>query len=187
MDYDHWANLGNPGWSYEEVLSFFKKAEDMRDPVTAKDTYHHSVGGPLSVERLGFHTRSGEVFVEACNYFGLKYNTDFNGADQFGCGFQHQTTKKGSRASTAKMYLNPVKNRPNLTILLYARVERVLLDGNTAKGVRFIRHGKHQDVFATREVILSSGAIVTPQILMLSGIGPKFHLEEMGIPVKNGK
>jgi choline dehydrogenase len=183
-DFDHWSSLGNYGWSYEDVLPFFKKTEDMREPNAARDSRHHGTGGPVTVEHGGFHSPSTKVFLDACQHLGLGLNTDFNGDNQLGCGLFHQTTRQGSRVSTAKAFLKGASKRPNLDILLYSVVEKVHVLDKHAKGVRVKRNGESFDIWTEKEVILSAGVIASPQILLLSGIGPAFHMKEMGIPLK---
>jgi choline dehydrogenase len=159
-------------------------SENMLEPKAAKNTQFHSTGGPISVEYAGFETKSADVFLDAVQYLGYKLNNDFNGEEQLGFGRFHMTTRRGSRESTAKAFLRAAKSRPNLTILLHSRVEQILINSGRAKGVRLKRFGKLFNVNAKTEVILCAGAIVSPQILMLSGIGPKSHLEHHRIKVK---
>ncbi len=177
--------MGNTNWTYEDVLPFFKKSEDMRDPVAAKDTYHHSTGGLLSLEHPAYRTKVADVYLDAAKSAGYNVTKDVNGHQMEGFGKHHYTARNGRREDTARAFLkrNGAMDRPNLKIMLKATVERVLLQDNKAIGVRVHRQGETFDVAADREVVLSAGAFVSPQILMLSGIGPREHLQDMGIEV----
>ena len=180
-DYDYWAELGNPGWSYEEVLPYFRKAEHNED---FNDEYHGQ-DGPLNVMYPRNRGKLNRPFLDACKLNGIPENPDYNGAEQEGC-FEYQCTHiNGERCSTAKAYLVPNLQRPNLDIRTSARVEKVLLDNGRAVGVEVKIDGRPQQLAASREVILSGGAFNSPQLLMLSGIGPGEHLQEHGIEVLN--
>lgn len=184
-DYDHWESLGNPGWGFDNVLHYFKKSEDNRNPYLAKTPYH-STGGFLTVQESPWHTPLVAAFVEAGTEIGYE-NRDINGAQQSGFMIAQGTIRRGSRCSTAKAFLRPVRLRKNLHVAMNAHVTRILFDRSDpykAVGIEFYRNGRMQKVYAKREVILSAGAINTPQIMMLSGIGPRWHLEEKGIPVR---
>ena len=183
-DYDEWARLGNTGWSYEEVLPFFKKSQDQQDPVLARNTRFHSTGGPLPNARANYQTPLAQAFQDAAMLLGFRSDIDDNGANQFGFSKMQTNTKSGVRFSAAKAFLKPAKDRPNLDIVPLAVVEKILISNHVAKGVQLKRMGKVHKVKCKREVILSAGAIASPQILMLSGIGPESHLGEFGIPVK---
>jgi choline dehydrogenase-like flavoprotein len=176
-DYDAWAAEGNSGWSFDEVLPYFKRAEDNARGADA----WHGTGGPLHVQDLTSPNVLGTQFIEAGRQAGLVVNPDFNGADQEGVGMYQVTHKNGERHSAAKAYLTPHLNRPNLTVLTGAHTSKILIESQRAVGVEFIRGGQRQQLRATREVLLSAGAMQSPQILMLSGIGPKAHLEAHGI------
>ncbi|CAG7816615.1 unnamed protein product [Allacma fusca] len=181
-DYDGWEALGNPGWGYDSILKYFKKSEDNRNPYLANNEYH-SAGGYLTVQEAPWRTPLATAFVEAGMEMGYE-NRDGNGEFQSGFMIAQGTIRRGSRCSAAKAFIRPVRNRPNLHIAMESHVMKVLIDENKrAYGVRFRRDGRVQTVRAKREVIISSGAINSPQILMLSGIGPAQHLQEMGIPV----
>ncbi|CAG9830996.1 unnamed protein product [Diabrotica balteata] len=182
-DYDYWKQLGNPGWNYENVLKYFKRSEDNRNPYLAKTPYH-SKGGLLTVQESPWRTPLVVAFLEAGLEMGYPVR-DINGADQAGFMIAQGTIRRGSRCSTAKAFLRPVKLRKNIHIALNAHVTRVLINPTTMRafGVEFVRNGRKQVVTAKREIILSAGAINTPQILMLSGIGPKDELTKHGIPV----
>ncbi|GJM09083.1 MAG: choline dehydrogenase [Lysobacteraceae bacterium] len=176
-DYDHWAELGNEGWSFQDVLPFFRLAEDQE---RGSDEFHGQ-GGPLGVRDLRHHNPLSEVFLEAANQAGFSRNDDFNGETQRGFGYYQVTQRGGQRCSTASGYLDPVKNRPNLTIMTNTMSERLLVEGGRATGVVVRRRGQAYTLSAKREVLVSCGAINSPQLLMLSGIGPAEHLAEMGI------
>ena len=178
-DFDHWRQLGNAGWSFEDVLPYFKRAEGYErggDDV-------HGGDGPLGVSDARARLEICDRFIAAAECIGIPRTDDFNRGDQTGAGYIQQTSRKGLRCSTAVGYLRPAKKRPNLTIVTNALVERVVFDGTRATGVAYsTRKGQHI-AHASREVILSAGAIGSPQILMLSGVGPAAHLKEQGIDV----
>ncbi|HUR90511.1 MAG TPA: choline dehydrogenase [Ramlibacter sp.] len=178
-DYDHWADLGNEGWSYDDVLPYFKRMEHNE---RGADAFHGS-GGLLNVMDLRSPNRFGPLFVEAGKQAGFAHNADFNGAVQEGIGMYQVTHKNGERFSAAKAYLTPNLSRPNLKVITGAHATRVLMDGRRATGVEYIRSGARQQVRARREVIVSGGAFLSPQLLMLSGIGPADHLRQHAIPV----
>ncbi len=176
-DYDHWAAQGNPGWSFDEVLPYFKRAEHNERGADAL----HGASGPLNVMDLRSPNRYGPVFVKAGQEAGYAMNTDFNGAEQEGVGMYQVTHKNGERFSAAKAYLTPNLARPNLHIFTGAHVTRILLERKRAVGVEFQHDGELKQLKASREVLLCAGALQSPQILMLSGIGPHAHLLENGI------
>lgn len=180
-DYDHWAQLGNDGWAYEDVLSYFKKAEHNE---RGRSEYH-GTGGPRNVADLQSPNELSEAFIKAGKELGLPPNEDFNAGDQSGVGFYQVTQKDGQRHSAADAYLKPVLDRSNLTAVTGVQVTRVLFDGREAVGVEFIRdeNDELEKVDSNQEVILSAGAINSPQLLMLSGIGPAEHLEDHDISV----
>lgn len=186
-DYDQWAAQGNPGWSYDDVLPYFKRAEHNE---RGADEFHGS-GGPLNVMDLRSPNRFGPIFVEAAKQCGYAANPDFNGAEQDGVGPYQVTHRNGERMSAAKAYLTPllssagsgVASRPNLTVITDALATRVLLEGRRAIGVEYRRAGATAIARAEREVLVCAGALLTPQLLMLSGIGPAEHLRSLGIPV----
>jgi choline dehydrogenase len=176
-DYDRWADLGNEGWSYADVLPYFRRSEDNERFVNG----YHGQGGPLWVsDQIGPHELS-RAFVRACQAWGLPYNSDFNGAEQYGAGFYQVTCRHGRRRSAAVSYLWPVRSRLNLTVLTHARAVRVLLEKGRAVGVEFVRKGSVATARCRREVIVSSGAINSPRLLMLSGIGDADELRKVGI------
>ncbi len=179
QDYDGWAAAGNPGWSWSEVLPFFKRAEHNERGADA----WHGRGGPLNVMDLRSPSRFGPVFVQAAQQAGFAANADFNGATQEGVGLYQVTHKNGERCSAAKAYLTPHLDRPNLQVLTGVQVTRVLLEGRRAVGVELRQGGATRTLQARREVLLSAGALQSPQLLMLSGIGPGAQLQQHGIAV----
>lgn len=179
QDYDRWEELGNKGWSFKNVLPYFKKSEDQE---RGADEYH-GVGGPLKVSDLRLRRPIADMFIKASVETGIPANKDYNGADQEGVGYFQQTAHKGFRWSTARGFLNPAKKRPNLTVITKAHTTRVLFEGTRATGIEYLKNGKLEQVKADKEVILSAGAIGSPQILQLSGIGPKELLDKLQIPV----
>ena len=178
-DYDHWAALGNRGWGYAQVLPLFRRAENHERGETA----FHGVGGPLNVADLRTPNLLTQVYVNAAVEAGHAVNTDFSGASQEGVGHYQLTQKNGERWSVARAYLHPVRQRPNLTVLTGARATKLLLDGKRAIGIACLQAGKPIEIGASREVLLAGGAINSPQLLLLSGIGPEDELQRHGIPV----
>ena len=176
-DFDHWRQLGNAGWSFQDVLPYFRRSEDQQ---TFRDDYHGG-DGPLAVSDPTYSHPICDSFIEAAVEAGYPRNKDFNGASQEGVGYQQTTTRNGRRCSTAVGYLHPARKRPNLTVITQATTERVLMEGRRAVGVSYSQGGVSRVVRAKREVILCAGAIGSPHIMMLSGIGPAAHLTEMGI------
>lgn len=176
-DYDHWASEGNPGWSFDEVLPYFKRSEHNERGADAL----HGVGGPLNVKDLTSPNPFGPHFVQAGIQAGYRENHDFNGADQEGVGMYQVTHKNGERWSAAKAYLTPNLSRPNLQVFTGALTTRILLEKKRAVGVEFQHAGQLKQLRAAREVLLCAGALQSPQVLMLSGIGPHDHLVENGI------
>ena len=184
VDYDFWHSAGNYGWSFEELLPYFKKSEDFRDKVSERDSAFHGEGGPLTVERAKGPTRLSELFFEAAESLGIRVTEDFSGEGQaLGVGLRHQTSNSGKRVSSANSFLAGARGRPNLTLLVGVQVQKILVEKRLAKGVLVKREGRTHRFMAKREVILSAGAVASPQLLMLSGIGPHEHLEEVGIDV----
>ena len=180
-DYDAWAAAGNPGWSWAEVLPWFKRAEHNE---RGADAFHGS-GGPLNVADLQSPHRFAGIFVDAAEQAGFARNADFNGASQEGAGVFQVTQKDGERCSAAKAYLAPARGRPNLTVLTEAHATRVMFDGKRAVGVEAIVAGQARRLQARREVLLCAGALQSPQLLMLSGVGPAAELERHGIAVRH--
>lgn len=180
-DYDDWAAQGNPGWAWSDVLPFFKRAEHNE---RGADDFHGS-GGPLNVMDLRSPNRHSPDFVLAGEQAGYAHNPDFNGAEQEGVGLYQVTHKNGERYSAAKAYLTPHRARPNLQVLTGAHATRILLEGQRAVGVEFMQDGQKRELRAQREVLLSAGALLSPQLLMLSGIGPADQLREHGITLRH--
>ncbi|MFT5364538.1 MAG: choline dehydrogenase, partial [Dinoroseobacter sp.] len=181
QDYNRWRQMGNEGWAWDDVLPLFKRAENNE---RGADDYHGNQG-PLSVSNMRIQRPITDAWIAAAQAAGYKFNSDYNGADQEGVGFFQLTTKNGRRSSTAVAYLNPARGRDNLRIITHAQVDRVMLEGKRATGVEYTdRSGKMRVVKAGREVILSGGAINSPQLLMLSGIGEADQLAEHGIEVQ---
>jgi choline dehydrogenase len=179
LDYDQWASVGNVGWSYTEVLPYFKKLEHYERGASA----YHGVEGPLNVADLRCVNPLTRAFIEAAVTAGYARNDDFNGAAQEGVGLFQVTQKHGERHSAADAYLKPAQRRRNLTTLTSARVTRLLIEGNQVTGVACLHKGRIGEMQARRSVLLCGGAIHSPQLLMLSGIGPAEHLRAMGIAV----
>ena len=176
-DYDHWASLGNTGWSYADVLPYFKKSQNCE---LGADQYNGQ-GGELNVAALRFNNPLSHAFLQAAEQAGHKKTSDFNGAQQEGVGFYRVFQKGGERCSNAAAFLRPAESRANLTVITKAQVTRVLFEGKRAVGVRYSSGGKLHDVRATREVILSGGSINSPQLLLLSGVGPADEIRRHGI------
>lgn len=180
QDYDNWVALGNPSWSYNEVLPLFKRAENSE---CFGATDYHGTGGPLNVCYLRSPSTINQAFLDACVEQGLPRTSDYNGASQFGCAPAQVTQKDGERCSAAKAYITPHLARPNLTVITQAHTQRILLEGRRAVGAEYRQGDLTAQVRARSEVILSGGAYGSPQLLMLSGIGPAHHLQQHGIPV----
>jgi choline dehydrogenase len=176
-DFDHWRQLGNAGWSFDDVLPYFKRSEGRIGEVTEL----HGAAGPLAVSDLGDRHELCEAYIQASTELGIPRTEDFNGPDQEGVGYYHVTARRGRRCSAAVAFLRPAMKRPNLRVITGAQAERVLLAGRRAVGVVFAQGSASVTVRAKREVILCGGAINSPQLLMLSGIGPAAHLAEHGI------
>ena len=176
-DYDNWAALGNEGWAYKDVLPYFKKSEGNE---AFLDDYH-GTEGPLGVSNATHGSNLNEMFINSCQQHGIEPNPDYNGEDQNGAFMYQRTIKNGERCSAAKAFLTPNMHRANLTIITHALTEKVLFDGKKAMGVRYKKDNVSIIVHCHKEVILSSGAFGSPQIMMLSGIGNSKHLGDKGI------
>lgn len=176
-DYNSWAALGNQGWSYEDVLPYFKKSED--HVAGASET--HGVGGPLTVSPVRSPNPLNDVFIQAAEQAQIPRNEDFNTGTQEGVGFYELTQRNGERCSAARAYLDPAEGRKNLTILQDAYVERLVMNGKKATGVQASIANKSRQIHAAREVIVCAGALQSPQVLLLSGIGPRDKLDPHGI------
>jgi choline dehydrogenase len=177
-DYDAWAAEGNPGWDFDSVLPYFLKSEDSERGASE----YHGSGGPLSVQKLRHTSPLSSVFLEAAHQAGFELTNDFNGPQQRGFSFYDVTQRDGRRCSSAVAYLRPAMKRPNLVIQTGALVEQVVLDKGRIRGVRY-RKGRKSRLRHAGRVVLSGGAINSPQLLMLSGIGPARQLESHGIEV----
>ncbi|XP_013774047.1 glucose dehydrogenase [FAD, quinone]-like [Limulus polyphemus] len=181
-DYDNWVQQGAHGWSWKDVFPYFLKSEDNRNPDIAYNGYHGR-GGPLTVETPAYISPLGHRFVEAGKILGYP-NVDINGPIQSGFTVPQGTVRNGARCSTSKAYLQDIMDRPNLKVLINAHVTKIYIDNKRrARAVQFDYEGLSRTVFARREIVLAAGAINTPQLLMLSGIGVRNHLESLGLPV----
>jgi choline dehydrogenase len=181
-DYDTWADRGNEGWSYDDVLPYFKRAETLDSP--RGDPEYHGTDGPLNVADHQDPRPISERFVDAALEAGLPHNDDFNGEQQEGVGMYHVTQKDGKRCSAADAYLKPALGRPTLTAETGAQVTEITFDGDRASGVVYEQDGRRTEVAAESEVVLSAGAVNSPHLLMLSGVGPADHLAEHGVDVQ---
>lgn len=178
-DYDHWASLGNAGWSYDDVMPYFKKAENNE----AISNEFHGSGGPLNVADLRSPNPFVKRFISAAENRQITYNADFNGETQEGVGWYQVTQINGQRCSAAVAYLKPIRDRKNLEVITEAYSEKVLFEGKRAIGVQYTKEEKSIAIKASREVILSAGAFGSPQLLLLSGVGPKAELDKHNIDV----
>ena len=179
QDYDHWRQLGNRGWSYDDVLPYFKKSQDQQ---RGGDEFH-GAGGPLTVSNMRYESPLCDAFIDAAEEIGIPRNDDVNGGEQEGAGYFQLTSRNGFRCSTAVGFLRPAEGRPNLDIETHAQVHRLRFDGRRAVGVAYAVKGTPRQARADGEVILSAGAIGSPQILQLSGVGPGAALRGLGIDV----
>ncbi len=180
-DYDDWARAGNSGWGWDEVLPYFLRSQDQ----SRGESELHGIGGPQSVEDLSYFNPLSEVFIQSAEQAGFAVNRDFNGPAQRGFGFYQVTQRGGRRCSTAVGYLRPARSRPNLTVKTGALTLNIEFRGQRATGVRYQRRGITQTAHASKEVLLAGGAINSPQMLMLSGIGPASELERAGIKMRH--
>jgi choline dehydrogenase len=179
-DYEAWAHeFGCDGWSFKEVQPLFIRSED-NDTLSGS---WHGIGGPLGVSSLAPPHRLTRAFVQACQQFGMPYNSDFNGPQQAGAGPYQLTTRNAKRCSAATGYLRPVLSRPNLSVSTGALVKRIVIESGRAVGVEVIEDGHPKTLHAEREVLLTSGAIGSPKLMLLSGLGPAEELRALGIPV----
>jgi len=176
-DYDLWRQMGNVGWSYEDVLPYFLKSELYEGPAGP----FHSRDGLLPVNKPPIKNRLSIAFLEACKEAGLPHNEDFNGAHQDGFGLYDFNFAHGRRMTTARTFLNPARNRPNLRVEVNANVSRLVFEGRRVVGVEFTKRGKRTIVRARREVVLAAGSFNSPKLLLLSGIGDPKALAELGI------
>jgi len=180
-DYDNWEKLGNPGWSYQDVLPFFKKAENS---ACFGATEFHGADGPLNVAFLRSPSRINDAFIKACEQTGIPRNPDYNAARQYGVAQAQVTQINGERCSAAKAYVTPHLGRKNLTVITRAHTTKILLENRVAVGVQYLHDGTLKQVMARREVLLCAGAFGSPQLLMLSGVGPASELNRHGIAVQ---
>jgi 4-pyridoxate dehydrogenase len=176
-DYDRWAQKGARGWSFAEVLPYFKRLETWQGGESSR----RGGSGPVGVEWARTKDPLYDAWIEAGKAAGYPFTSDYNGQSQIGFGRSQYSIRNGWRSSSANAYLKPARGRSNLVVMTGAHISRVLLDGKRATGVEFIRKGTTVEVRADREVVLSAGAFGTPQLLMLSGIGPAAHLREVGV------
>jgi choline dehydrogenase-like flavoprotein len=183
LDFDDWAAAGNPGWSYREVLPYFRKSENNEQ--FGGDPYHGK-GGLLNVTNVSTRNRLDDIFLEAADSMQFRRCPDFNGADQEGFGLRQVTVRDGRRASTARAFLRPVRHRRNLLVLTDASVSRVMIAEGRATGVVARVDGKERQIGARREVILAAGTVASPMILLRSGIGDGAQLQALGIePIRH--
>ena len=181
-DYNKWAEAGNPSWGWDNVLEYFKKSEGIQIAELGTNLKHHNTKGPLKVGSYNNNAPIRDVFINAGRELGYKILNDYNADDKIGITYVHGIIDGFRRSSTAKAFLVPNKDKPNLHVITNAHVIKLILDENkSAKGVEFILKNKKITAFTSKEVILAAGAIGTPQIMMLSGIGPKEHLQQHSI------
>ncbi|CAG9770840.1 unnamed protein product [Ceutorhynchus assimilis] len=182
-DYDNWAAMGNQGWSFDEVLPYFKKIENFTVPGPHAPGYHGHEGY-LDVSYAPYRTRIADAIVNSSIQNGFSY-VDYNGPTQVGVSYLQLSLREGVRASSSRAYLHPISSRPNLHVTKYTMVKKIVIDPQTkqVQGVEMVKNGRTYFVKAKKEVISSAGAINSPQLLMLSGVGPKKHLSNIGIPV----
>jgi choline dehydrogenase len=178
-DYDHWRDLGNEGWDYVSVLPYFKRAQRQERGASA----YHGADGPLNVADLRYVNPLSRAFVDAAVSSGIPRTEDFNGAEREGAGLFQVTQKRGARHSAAVAYLKSARKRPNLTVHTGAQATRIIIEDHGAVGVEYRHAGNVEQVRADREVIVSAGTINSPQLLLLSGIGPADHVRALGIPL----
>jgi choline dehydrogenase-like flavoprotein len=182
QDYDQWAQLGNRGWSYREVLPIFRDMESYQGDA---DDEYRGRNGPLKVTESNETGPLYQALIKAAGEVGIAYTKDYNGAKQDGIGMTQATIRNGRRMSTARCYLDPARNRPNLTIQANAHTECLLLEGKRCVGVRYTVDGQQREARANREVVVSAGSINSPQLLELSGIGQPELLQSLGIEVRH--
>ena len=179
-DYDTWAQLGNRGWSYDDVLAYFRMSETR----PGGDPEFRGLDGPLHISDIHERHPLCEAFLATAERLGLPRNPDYNCGDQEGVAYYQRTIRNGRRWGAAHAFLRPAMKRPNLTVLSEAIVEAVTFDGRRATGLRYRRWGRERSAVAGREVILAAGAIGTPQLLQISGVGPADHLRAIGVDVR---
>jgi choline dehydrogenase len=180
QDYEDWVRAGASGWGYRDVLPYFRRSENYEGGASE----YHGATGELGVSDLKNDHPYCAAWVQAAQEFGLPFNPDFNAATDYGVGAYQLSMRNGWRSSSARCFLHPVLKRPNLTLQLHAQVTRVLWTGRRATGVEWVSNGQTQSAHAEREVILSGGALQSPQLLQLSGVGPADLLRQHGIAVQ---
>ena len=178
-DYNYWRQLGNVGWGWEDVLPYFKKAENFENG----ENEFHGIGGPLSVSNQRIKLKLLDTFIDAAEEKGIPRSSDFNTGNNEGCGYFHVTEKNGMRCSTAVGYLNPIKKRSNIKIETKAHIKKIMFDGLKAIGVEYWKNNEVQKIKCNKEIILSAGSIGSPHILQVSGIGPAEDLKSKNIDV----
>jgi choline dehydrogenase len=183
-DYDNWAYSGCPGWSYQDCLPWFQKLEDQEDDTNPTG----GKGGPIPVNNAKLHdpNPTSQAFLEACAELGFPSTDDFNGPSMEGAGWHHINVRDGKRFSTKEGYLDPAQGRPNLTLSTNSQATSLLFSGARCTGVEYVRDGQAETATARHDVIVCAGALESPKLLLLSGIGPPGHLAEVGIPVRVG-
>jgi len=184
LDYDNWAYNGCPGWAYEDCIPYFQKLEDQEDdtnPTAGK-------GGPIPVNNAKLHNPNptSAAFIDGCLELGYPATDDFNGPQMEGAGWHHINVRDGKRFSTKEGYLDPAMGRPNLTLSTSSQATGLVFSGDRCTGVEYVKDGQAQTATARRDVIVCSGALESPKLLLLSGIGPAAHLDDVGIPVRVG-
>lgn len=180
-DFDTWAQLGNRGWSHEDVLPYFRRAEDRSGGADA----YHGAGGPQHVSDIHERHPICEAFLDGAESLGVPRNPDYNGARQEGVAYYQRTIRNGKRHSAASGFLHPIRHRPNLEVVTGAAVDQILFDGKRAVGLRLRQHGAALTATARREVILAAGAVGSPHLLQVSGIGDPDHLRGIGVEVRH--
>ena len=178
-DYDHWRQLGNTGWSFDDVLPYFRRSEDYQK---GGDDFR-ATGGPLGVEEISDRRPACEAYLAACREAGYQDNPDYNGAKQDGVGYYQATIRRGLRSSTAVAFLRPARRRPNLRVITRALATGIVIENGRATAVTYLQGGEQREARAGAEVVLSGGAINSPQLLQLSGVGAGDHLRDLGISV----
>ncbi|MGU9961853.1 MAG: GMC family oxidoreductase [Candidatus Puniceispirillales bacterium WSBS_2018_MAG_OTU23] len=190
-DYDNWAQQGNKGWSFQDVLPYFRKAEHCQAMLTKNihpekiDAAFRGLGGPLNVSMVRSRYEALDLLIKSAETLGYPHNSDYNGVDQNGFAYYQVTQKNGIRHSAKRAYIDPIRSRRNLRIITYAHATALVLDNRKVIGVKCLIKGKPAEFTAGREVILSAGAIQSPQLLELSGIGNPGHLRDIGIVPKH--
>src|ERR1700677_3527786 len=177
LDYDQWQSLGSAGWGYAEVLPYFKKSENQTRGASA----FHGVGGPLDVTDLRYVNALTRAFLSAAAELGIPSNPDFNAESQDGVGLYQVTQRKGKRHGAADAYLHSARKRANLSVMTGAHATQVSMEKGRAVGVAYIRNGVSEEARADGETILSGGTVNSPQLLLLSGIGPADEIKKVGI------